>query len=126
MAEFFTADPWRPERFRTSLLGTHFLQRFDEYLHEYGHRALGESDVMSSRFSEIPDYVLSVIRRHVVSPSPMSAQKMRAKQAKSKSTPSDVSGTPSAGNITNGVLRGYGWRKARDDFLRYGGLIAII
>jgi len=82
VAEFFTADPWRPERLRTSLLGTHFLQRFDEYLHEYGHRALGESDVMSSRFSEIPDYVLSVIRRHVVSPSPMSAQKMRAKQAK--------------------------------------------
>jgi pyruvate,water dikinase len=81
---FFIADPWRPDQSRTRLAGSHFLQRFDEYLHEYGHRAVGESDVMSPRFSETPDYVLSVIRRHVIAPSPMSAQKIRAKQLRER------------------------------------------
>jgi hypothetical protein len=33
---------------------------------EYGHRALGESDPMSPRYAEIPDYVLSVIRGHML------------------------------------------------------------
>ena len=65
-AEFFHADPWQPERFRDAVAGTRFLQAFDRYLAEYGHRAVGESDVMSPRFSEVPDDVLGIIRRHVI------------------------------------------------------------
>ena len=56
------AEPWMPERFRVELAGTHFFRSFDAYFAEYGHRAVGESDVMSPRFAEIPGYVLGVIR----------------------------------------------------------------
>ncbi len=62
---FFLADPWTPDRFRSVLAGTRFLKEFDRFLAEFGHRALGESDVAVPRFSEQPDYLLGVIRAHL-------------------------------------------------------------
>lgn len=47
--------------YRHSLKGTEFLFTFDRYLQDYGHRGLGESDVMSPRFAEQPDVLLGVI-----------------------------------------------------------------
>jgi pyruvate,water dikinase len=65
---YLLAEPWMPEPFRTELTGTRFLQAFDAYLAEYGHRAIGESDIMSPRFAEVPEYVLGVIRAHLLLP----------------------------------------------------------
>lgn len=81
VADFFKVEPWKPDQFRTRLAGTHFLKAFDAYLPEYGHRALGESDLMSPRFSETPEYVLGIIRGHVLSPLQRSTQTIRAEQA---------------------------------------------
>lgn len=65
---FLLAQPWEPGSFRTELAGTEFLRGFDAYLAAYGHRAIGESDPMSPRFAEIPDYLLGVIRGYLQTP----------------------------------------------------------
>ena len=62
---FLLAEPWAPEQFRVKLAGTRFLQEFGAYLAEYGHRAIGESDLMSPRFVECPEYLLGIIRSHL-------------------------------------------------------------
>ena len=77
---YLLAEPRIPEPFRTELAGTRFLQAFDAYLSEYGHRAVGESDVMSPRFSEVPEYVLGVIRGHLQFPPSRSADEIRCGQ----------------------------------------------
>ncbi len=77
---YLLAEPWLPEQFRTELTGTRFLQAFDAYLAEYGHRAIGESDIMSPRFAEIPEYVLGVIRGHLLVPPTRPADEIRREQ----------------------------------------------
>ncbi len=62
---FLLAEPWAPEQFRMKLAGTRFPQEFGAYLAEYGHRAIGESDLMSPRFVEYPEYLLGVVRSHL-------------------------------------------------------------
>ncbi|TLY14618.1 MAG: hypothetical protein E6K69_07525, partial [Nitrospirae bacterium] len=62
---FLVAEPWAPEQFRVKLAGTRFLQEFGVYLAEYGHRAIGESDLMAPRFNEYPEYLLGVVRSHL-------------------------------------------------------------
>lgn len=44
------------------LQGSAFLGAFTRYLEDYGHRGVGESDVMSPRWSDQPDAVLKIIR----------------------------------------------------------------
>ncbi len=44
------------------LKGSAFIRTFDLYLEDYGHRGLGESDVMSPRFIDQPDSLLNVVR----------------------------------------------------------------
>lgn len=77
---FLLAEPWLPEPFRATLAGTHFLRSFDAYLSEYGHRAVGESDVMSPRFAEVPEYVLGIIRGHLMVPPTRPAEEIRRGQ----------------------------------------------
>ncbi|BCA55640.1 Phosphoenolpyruvate synthase [Nitrospira sp. KM1] len=45
-----------------------FLSAFDRYMEDYGHRGVGESDVMSPRFRDQPDAVLAVIRSQLNGP----------------------------------------------------------
>jgi|CXWL01.1.fsa_nt_gi pyruvate,water dikinase len=78
--DFLLAEPWIPEPFRVELAGTRFLQEFDAYVAEYGHRAVGESDVMTPRFAEVPEYVLGVIRGHLMVPPTRSADEIRRGQ----------------------------------------------
>jgi len=81
--EFLLAEPWEPQTFRSKLAGTGFLRDFDAYLAEYGHRAIGESDPMATRFAEMPDYLLGVIRGHLQAPSTLprkSADVLRGEQ----------------------------------------------
>lgn len=59
---FFNAEPWLPPHFRTALKETACLRAFDAYMEDYGHRGIGESDVMSSRLADKPQAILSVLR----------------------------------------------------------------
>jgi pyruvate,water dikinase len=95
---FLLAETWMPESFRTKLTGTRFLQAFDAYLAEYGHRAIGESDIMSPRFAEIPEYVLGVIRGHLLFPSSRPADEIRRGQESSRQ------------DALQQLRAGFGWR----------------
>jgi pyruvate,water dikinase len=81
VSQFFHAEPWESALFRTKLAGTRFLHAFDDYLAEYGHRAIAESDVMSPRFFEVPGEVLDVVRAHVKDASPMGDIRGRQSEA---------------------------------------------
>jgi phosphohistidine swiveling domain-containing protein len=78
--DFLLAEPWDPEPFRTTLAGTQFLRALDGFLAEYGHRAIGESDVMSPRFSETPSYLLGIIRGHLHGSATRSVRDIRREQ----------------------------------------------
>ncbi len=67
---FLSLEPWEPSRFREALDGTKFLRAFDRYLEDYGHRAVGESDVMSPRLADNPESILSIVRIQLISASP--------------------------------------------------------
>ena len=56
---------WEPGRYRRSFEGSCFLAAFDRYLEDYGHRAVGESDIMSPRVADQPEVLLDVIRNHL-------------------------------------------------------------
>lgn len=67
---FLTSEPWDPSTFREALADTKFLRTFDSYLEDYGHRAVGESDVMSPRLADMPESILAIVRIHLISASP--------------------------------------------------------
>jgi pyruvate,water dikinase len=54
--------------YRESLQGTKFLASFERYLEDYGHRGLGESDVMSPRFADRPETLIAVIKAQLRGP----------------------------------------------------------
>ena len=83
---FLLVEPWSPDRFRMPLAGTRFLQEFNAYLVEYGHRGIGESDVMSPRFIEQPEYLLGVIRAHVQAPQTRSVSEVLQQQESARHT----------------------------------------
>jgi pyruvate,water dikinase len=62
---FFNAEPWNPSDFRTTLKDTACLRAFDAYMEDYGHRGIGESDVMSPRLADNPQAILSVLRLQI-------------------------------------------------------------
>lgn len=95
---FLPADPWMPEPFRVELVGTRFLQAFDAFLGEYGHRAVGESDVMSPRFAEALEYVLGVIRGHLMVPPGRLADEIRRGQESARQ------------EVLRRLRAGLGWR----------------
>jgi phosphohistidine swiveling domain-containing protein len=65
---WFTAERWNPVEVRHQLEGTDVLRAFDRYLDDYGHRGVGESDVMAPRFADRPDLLLSVLRTQILVP----------------------------------------------------------
>jgi phosphohistidine swiveling domain-containing protein len=67
-ASWFNAEGWAPTEFRRKLEGTDVLRAFDRYLEDYGHRGVGESDVMSPRFADRPDLLLAVLRTQILAP----------------------------------------------------------
>lgn len=67
---FLTLEPWDPSPFRETLADTTFLRAFDRYLEDYGHRAVGESDVMSPRLADNPELILTIVRLQLTSASP--------------------------------------------------------
>ena len=67
-AALFTGEGWDPGEVRRKLEGTDVLHAFDRYLDDYGHRGVGESDVMSPRFADRPELLLSVLRTQILAP----------------------------------------------------------
>jgi pyruvate,water dikinase len=65
---WFTAEGWNPVEFRCRLEGTEVLRAFNQYLEDYGHRGVGESDVMSPRFADRPELLLAVLRAQILAP----------------------------------------------------------
>ena len=70
---------------RGRLHGTRFLSEFDRYLDEYGHRGLGESDIMSPRFADEPDVLLDVIKVQLNGPVSTSAEIIERQRASRES-----------------------------------------
>lgn len=67
---FLSSEPWEPARFRETLADTKFLRTFDRYLEDYGHRAVGESDLMSPRLADTPESILAIVRVQLIAGSP--------------------------------------------------------
>jgi len=65
---WFTAEGWDPIEVRRKLEGTEVLRAFNRYLDDYGHRGVGESDVMSPRFADRPELLLAILRALVLAP----------------------------------------------------------
>ncbi|HTL62933.1 MAG TPA: PEP/pyruvate-binding domain-containing protein [Nitrospira sp.] len=53
---------WTPGHYRRSFGGSPFVSAFDRYLEDYGHRGVGESDIMSARLADQPEALLHVIK----------------------------------------------------------------
>lgn len=66
LLSLFSAEGWDPVEARRRLEGTDFLRSFNRYLEDYGHRGVGESDVMSPRFSDRPELLLAVLRTQIM------------------------------------------------------------
>lgn len=76
-----TAEGWEPSSFRSVLRDTDFLRSFDRYIEDYGHRGMGESDIMSPRFADQPELVLEVLRTQLRTPGSGSPSEIVARQA---------------------------------------------
>lgn len=77
---WFDSDPWNPSDYRPGLAGTAFLRLFETFLEDYGHRAVGESDVMSPRMAEQPESILAVLRIQVRAPAASTASDLLNRQ----------------------------------------------
>ncbi|TLY36900.1 MAG: hypothetical protein E6K60_06235 [Nitrospirae bacterium] len=66
VCSFFSQDlhhvAWN---FRHALVGTRFLEAFEKFLNEFGHRTQFESDAMSARFAEDPTPLLRIVQSYV-------------------------------------------------------------
>ncbi len=82
---FLTASSGTASTFRDALADTKFLHAFHAYLADYGHRGVGESDVMSPRLADHPEAILSIIRTQLLAASP-SQKSILARQEKTRVT----------------------------------------
>ncbi|GIW55845.1 MAG: hypothetical protein KatS3mg082_2249 [Nitrospiraceae bacterium] len=101
---FFLTDPWTPNGFRSALADTRFLEEFDRFLAEFGHRAIGESDVATPRFSENPDYLLGVIRAHLQATGGKSVEEIQQRQESARGSSSK--GHPPTNGMASPLLDG--------------------
>ena len=61
-----------------------FRLLLNRYIEEYGHRAIGESDVMTPRFSETPEYILRIIRGHLLTGTVQSSEAIIRQQTETR------------------------------------------
>lgn len=104
---WFLREGWAASGFREALAGTGFLRRFDEYLADYGHRAVGESDIMSPRIADQPDSVLMLLRTQLregkaVPPGDVMTQQAQRREA-----------------ALAEIYRRFGWRRHRGVVFRW-------
>jgi phosphohistidine swiveling domain-containing protein len=75
---------WKRGDYRQGFVGSQFLAEFDRYLADYGHRGMGESDVMSPRMADQPEALLEVIRIQLAGPPTTPAAILGRQQAARK------------------------------------------
>ena len=68
VTSLFTAEEWDPVNVHRRLQGTDVHRGFERYLEDYGHRGIGESDVMSPRFADRPELLLAILRTQLLAP----------------------------------------------------------
>ena len=100
-------EGWTAHGFREALRGTEFLRRFDEYLGEYGHRAVGESDVMSPRIADQPNAVLALLQTQVRTGVAVSPGEILSRQAQRRE------------EALTEIARRFGWRRHRWGVFRW-------
>lgn len=76
----FASADWDGRAADQTLRGTEFFRLFEQYLTDYGHRGLGESDIMSPRFADQPEIVLDVLRHQISAPTAQSPAEIVARQ----------------------------------------------
>jgi len=81
VTSLFTAEGWDPAEVRRKLEGTDVLRAFNQYLEDYGHRGVGESDVMSPRFADRPELLLTVLRTQILAPTSATPSDILQRQA---------------------------------------------
>jgi phosphohistidine swiveling domain-containing protein len=81
MRSLFTAEEWDPVDVHRRLQGTDVLRAFDRYLEDYGHRGVGESDVMSPRFADRPELLLAILRTQLLAPTAVTPADILHRQA---------------------------------------------
>jgi phosphohistidine swiveling domain-containing protein len=95
------SEEWTARGYRDAVHGTQFLRLFDQYLAEYGHRAVGESDIMSPRIADQPDAVLALLQGQVRAGVTASPQEMLSRQAQRRE------------QALSEIARRFGWRRHR-------------
>ncbi|MBL8070936.1 MAG: hypothetical protein JNM35_07555 [Nitrospira sp.] len=98
---WFCLDEWTARGYREAIQGTEFLRLFDQYLAEYGHRAVGESDIMSPRIADQPDGVLALLQAQVRAGVTTPPQEMLSRQAQRRE------------QALGEIARRFGWRRHR-------------
>ncbi|KAF4515892.1 hypothetical protein B566_EDAN000128 [Ephemera danica] len=78
----FESAEWDGRAAGQRLRGTRFHDLFDQYVLDYGHRGLGESDLMSPRFADQPEIVLDVLRHQINAPTAQTPADIAARQRK--------------------------------------------
>ncbi len=88
---YFTAENFDPSAFRDVIPGDSvFMKEFEEFLKEFGHRGVYESEIMNPRWSEDPRYLLENIRAQILSPGNPGYREARA--AKKKAVEEEIAG----------------------------------
>ncbi len=81
VTSLFTAQEWDPVDVHRRLQGTDALRVFNRYLEDYGHRGVGESDVMSPRFADRPELLLAILRTQLLAPTAVTPADILDRQA---------------------------------------------
>ncbi|VVB95247.1 Phosphoenolpyruvate synthase [uncultured archaeon] len=88
---YFTAENFDPSAFRDAIPeDSVFMKEFEEFLKEFGHRGVYESEIMNPRWSEDPRYLLENIRAQVMSLGNPDYREARA--AKKKAVEEEIAG----------------------------------
>jgi pyruvate,water dikinase len=74
---------WDPESYRARLNGNPFVSTFNRFLEDYGHRGLGESDVMSPRLGDRQEALLEVLKTQLEGP-PLTPEDIASRQRKTR------------------------------------------
>ena len=74
---------WEAGNYRRSFEGSRFLSAFDRYLSDFGHRAVGESDVMSPRLADEPETLLQVIKTQL-NALPITSEELMGRQREAR------------------------------------------
>lgn len=80
---YFMAEHFDPSAFRNEIPeGSQFRIEFEEFLKDYGHRGIYESDLINPRWREDPAYLLENVRAELFSPIYADHRKAQAEKRK--------------------------------------------